>query len=149
MHLIQAHIDRYGVTRATVARRAGMVPQTVHNWRDEIKALPHVDHLRGIAEVIGVPYPVVLDAALADTGYRDSPVDDAATLEARMRRAVESDPAVIDDLWFALNRLKAEIAIAQEQPVEPAVAADLLTRILRQQNDLPVAARTEDYPKTD
>lgn len=149
MRLIQAHIDRYGVTRATVARRAGMSPQTVQNWRDEIKALPEVKHLRGIAEVIGVPYPVVLDAALADAGYRDSAVDDAPSLEARMRRAADADPAIIEEMWFAVNRLKAEQAIAASQPVEPSVAADLLTRILRQQSDLPAAARTEDYPKTD
>lgn len=104
MRLIQAHIDRYGVTRATVARRAGMSPQTVHNWRDEIKALPDADHLRGIAEVIGVPYIVVLDAALSDAGYRDSSIDTADMLEARMRRAVDADPNILDDLWFAINR---------------------------------------------
>jgi transcriptional regulator with XRE-family HTH domain len=152
MRLIQAHIDRYGVTRATVARRAGMSPQTVQNWRDEIRALPDAQHLRAIAEVIGVPYTVVLDAALTDCGYRESSTDDAPALEAKMRRAVEVDPAIIDDLWFALNRIKAERALSQSQPIEPGVAADLLTRLLRQQGgaaDLPMAARTEDYPKQD
>lgn len=153
MRLIQAHIDRYGVTRATVARRAGMSPQTVHNWRDEIKALPDAAHLRGIAEVIGQPYTVVLDAALTDAGYRDSATDNAATIEARIRRAAEVDPDIVDDLWFALNRIKAERALTGSHPVESEVAVDLLARILRQQQtgagDLPVAARTEDYPKQD
>lgn len=154
MRLIQAHIDRYGVTRATVARRAGMSPQTVQNWRDEIRALPDAHHLRAIAAVIGVPYIVVLDAALTDCGYRDTSTDTADMLEARMRRAVEVDPNILDDLWFALNRMKAERALAQSEPIEPGVAADLLTRLLRQQQqpgagDLPMAARTEDYPKQD
>ena len=131
MRLIQAHRDRYGVSRAEFARRAGTSPQTVQNWRDEIKAIPDVRHLKGVAEVTGLPYVVVLDAALVDAGYRDTVTDDAATLEARMRRAVDADPAVLDDLWFAVNRIKAERELGQRSDQSQSrAAADLIARIL-------------------
>lgn len=133
MRLIQSHLDRYGVTRAEFARRAGTSPQTVQNWRDEIKALPDAKHLRGVAEVIGVPYVVVLNAALVDAGYLDSVADDAAALEARIRAAVGADPAVLDDVWFTVNRVKAEqqLAGAVSDQSESRSAADLIARILR------------------
>lgn len=110
MRLIKAHRDRYGVTQAEFARRAGTSSQTVQNWRDKMRAMPEAKHLRGVAEVTGQPYLVILDAALFDSGYTDHMVDTAADLEVRMRRAVEADPAVLDDLWFTVNALKAERA---------------------------------------
>jgi hypothetical protein len=72
MRLIQGHLDRYGVTRAEFARRAGTTPQTVQNWKDRPTTLPRREHLEGVARVLGVPYAVVLNAALSDAGYRDS-----------------------------------------------------------------------------
>ena len=86
MRLIQAHLDRYGVSRAEFARRAGTTPQTVNNWRHELKSLPDATHLRGVAEVTGLPYLIVLDAALVDAGYRP--------------RAVEVDR----NIWFSVGR---------------------------------------------
>lgn len=71
MRLIQGHLDRYGVTRAEFARRAGTTPQTVQNWKDRPTTLPRREHLEGVAQVIGVPYAVVLAAALKDAGYQD------------------------------------------------------------------------------
>lgn len=71
MRLIQDHLDRYGVTRAEFARRAGTTPQTVQNWIDRRTTLPRPEHLHGVANVIGKPYRVVLDAALVDAGYLD------------------------------------------------------------------------------
>lgn len=75
--LIQEHLDRYGVTRAEFARRAGTNPQTVQNWWDHRTTLPRPEHLRGVAAVIGKPYRVVLDAALVDAGYLDASDADA------------------------------------------------------------------------
>jgi transcriptional regulator with XRE-family HTH domain len=148
MRLIQQHLDRYGVTRAEFARRAGTSPQTVQNWMHEIRALPDAKHLQGVADVIGVPYVVVLDAALADAGYLNAASSTAADIEARVRAAADADDSVIDHLWVAVNRIKAEHVLAGPETVDPT---DLLTRILRQQTDagMPMAARTEDYPKQD
>lgn len=135
MRLIQAHLDRYGVSRAEFARRAGTSPQTVHNWVGRLKTMPEADHLRGAAEVIEQPYLVVLDAALVDAGYRDSMVDDLATLKQRLRRAVEANPAVIDELAFAVEQLRADYAaggggeLGQSRRVA-ALIAELLRREL-------------------
>lgn len=74
MRLIQGHLDKYGVTRAEFARRAGTTPQTVQNWKDRPTTLPRREHLEGVARVIGVPYEVVLGAALTDAGYSDAPI---------------------------------------------------------------------------
>jgi lambda repressor-like predicted transcriptional regulator len=71
MRLIQDHLDKYGVKRAEFARRAGTTPQTVQNWIDRPTTLPRREHLEGVAAVIGVPYAVVLAAALEDAGYQD------------------------------------------------------------------------------
>lgn len=54
MRLIQGHLDKYGVTRAEFARRAGTTPQTVQNWKDRPTTLPRREHLEGVARVIGV-----------------------------------------------------------------------------------------------
>ena len=79
--LIQAHLDKYGVTRAEFARRAGTKPQTVQNWWDNPTTLPQRKHLEGVAAVIGVPYAVVLAAALKDAGYQDDGMPMAARTE--------------------------------------------------------------------
>lgn len=81
--LIQAHLDKYGVTRAEFARRAGTKPQTVQNWWDNPTTLPKREHLEGVAKVIGVPYEVVLAAALQDAGYADDGIMLAARTEDR------------------------------------------------------------------
>lgn len=136
MRLIRAHLDKYGVTQSEFARRAGTSPQTVQNWRDEIKALPEARHLKGVADVTGLPYVVVLEAALADAGYLDTDIETGAQIEARMRRAVQADPSVLDDVWFSVNRLKAERELLGEvgppaDNAESRAAADLITRMLR------------------
>ena len=78
LNLIQAHLDRYGVTRSEFARRAGTTPQTVQNWKDRPTTLPRREHLEGVARVLGVPYEVVLSAALQDAGYSDGDLPMAA-----------------------------------------------------------------------
>lgn len=81
MRLIQGHLDKHGVTRAEFARRAGTTPQTVQNWKDRPTTLPRREHLEGVARVIGVPYEVVLSAALKDAGYSDGDMPMAARAE--------------------------------------------------------------------
>ena len=81
MALIQEHLDKYGVKRAEFARRAGTTPQTVQNWIDRPTTLPRREHLEGVANVIGVPYAVVLAAALKDAGYQDDGLPMAARTE--------------------------------------------------------------------
>jgi transcriptional regulator with XRE-family HTH domain len=98
MRLIQAHLDNYGVKRAEFARRAGTTPQTVQNWQDRPRTLPNVKHLKGVAEVTGIPYLIVLDAALKDAGYRDTLVDDIKTLRVRIARAARASDNVIGEI---------------------------------------------------
>lgn len=91
MRLIQTHLDRWGVSRAEFARRCGTTPQTIQNWQDRPTTLPKPEHLRGVAEVTGYPYLIVLDAALVDAGYREDLADDLQSLKVRIARYVRSD----------------------------------------------------------
>lgn len=97
--LIQSHMDKqqYGVSERTIARKLGVSPTTLGNWR-EPKKLPSRENLQAIADLVGVRYSVILDAALFDTGYHEAapaavvqlhprPV---ATIEAELRVAMEN-----------------------------------------------------------
>lgn len=70
--IIQRHIDSapYPPSERQVARRLGVSPTTLANWRDP-KNLPSRENLQAIAELVGVRYASVLDAALYDTGYHE------------------------------------------------------------------------------
>lgn len=70
--LIQMHIDSapYPPSERQVAARLGVSPTTLGNWRDP-KKLPTRENLQAIADLVGVRYSVVLDAALRDTGYHE------------------------------------------------------------------------------
>jgi transcriptional regulator with XRE-family HTH domain len=87
MRLIQEHLDKYGVSRAEFARRAGTLPQTVQNWISRHGTLPQPGHLRGVADVLGLPYETVLNAALMDSGYLPDDPEAAATLHRLGRHA--------------------------------------------------------------
>lgn len=71
--LIEQHQDStpYGASVREIARGAGIKESTLPRWRD-LKRMPEPDHLRALARQINVPYRVLLDAALADTGYLDA-----------------------------------------------------------------------------
>lgn len=96
MQLIQAHLDKYGVTRAEFARRAGTTPQTVQNWKSRPGTLPKPEHLRGVADVIGVPFETVLNAALRDAGYSRNEAE-APTPRSGLRAAVTRSKLKIQD----------------------------------------------------
>lgn len=70
--LIQAHIDaqQYKPSERDVARKLGVSPTTLANWRDP-KKLIDKEHLLAIANLTGTPYMRVLDALLEDIGYSD------------------------------------------------------------------------------
>lgn len=126
MGIIQAHLDRYGVTRAEFARRAGTSPQTVQNWKDRA-TLPRPDILHGVAEVVDAPYLIVLDAALVDAGYRDAMVDDVAALRSRIQRLADTDPAGLRRLAVFISDLERDLP----EPVAAKPTAELLAELLR------------------
>lgn len=82
--LIQRHIDRqpYPPSERQVAAKLGVAPNALKYWRDP-KKLPSRENLQAIADLVGVRYAVVLDAALMDTGYHESAP--AAVLQMRRR----------------------------------------------------------------
>lgn len=98
MRLIQSHLDRYGVTRATFAKRIGTTPQTVQNWKTRSTTMPKPEVLKGVADETKVPYLIVLDAALKDAGYRDSLADDLRALKVRIARYVRASEQGVGEI---------------------------------------------------
>lgn len=135
MRLIQGHLDRYGVTRAEFARRIGTRPQTVQNWKDKPDILPNTELLRGVANVVDAPYLIVLDAALVDSGYRDTTVDDVTTLEIRIKRLAERDPAGLRQLAAYIRLLEREIDAEDQSAHASRDLADRIADIIRREFD--------------
>lgn len=74
--IVQAHLDKYGVREAALARRMDTTPQTLNTWKKRgLKTLPAKHLLEALARETGTPYEEVLDAVLADIGYRDPDLD--------------------------------------------------------------------------
>lgn len=71
--ILQRHIDEspYPPSERQIARKLGVSPTTLGNWRD-LKRLPSRENLEAIAALAGVRYSVVLEAALHDTGYHEA-----------------------------------------------------------------------------
>jgi transcriptional regulator with XRE-family HTH domain len=68
--IVQRHIDAYGVREAEIARRMGTVPQTLNSWKNRgIHKLPDARLLLALANITGVAYEDVLNAALHDIRY--------------------------------------------------------------------------------
>jgi hypothetical protein len=92
--LIQKHIDNapYPPSERAVAHKLGVSPNALRFWRDP-KKLPSRENLQAIADLVGVRYSVVLDAALRDTGYHEESrvtaihLRPATTIEAELRVA--------------------------------------------------------------
>lgn len=90
--LIQSHIDKapYPPSERQVAHRLGVSPTTLGNWRDP-KKLPSRENLQAIADLVGVRYAVVLDAALMDTGYHEAAPATVVPLRARPASTIEAE----------------------------------------------------------
>lgn len=74
--LIQAHVDEYGVTPATIAKRIKSSPQTLSNWKLRgVRDVPETRLLRALAVEIRQPYLKVLTAALIDAERLDPDLD--------------------------------------------------------------------------
>lgn len=68
--IVQKHIDAYGVREAEIARRMGTAPQTLNSWKNRgIHKLPDARLLLALANITGVAYEDVLNAALMDIRY--------------------------------------------------------------------------------
>lgn len=114
--LLQRHIDgeKYPPSERQVAARLGVSPTTLGNWRDPRK-LPSRENLQAIADLVGVRYAVVLDAALRDTGYHEATVvvpmrrRSASTIEAELQVAAE-DLAAFDELTVTGNAAESKRA---------------------------------------
>ena len=103
--LIQQHIDNapYPPSERQVAAKLGVSPNALRFWR-EPKKLPSRENLQAIADLAGVRYSVVLDAALYDTGYHEN-----APVVPLRRRSVTT--------------IKAELRVAEQDLAElPKVA---------------------------
>lgn len=129
MRLIQTHLDRYGVKRAEFARRIGTTPQTVQNWKTRSTTLPKVEHLKGVAAETGIPYSLVLEAALVDAGLRDSLTDDLKTLRVRIARYVRYSKRGVGELQDFLSA-NHYIPDAGEFSVWPGMTAEDIDRLI-------------------
>lgn len=98
--LIQQHIDKqpYPPSERQVAAKLGVAPNALKYWR-EPKKLPSRENLQAIANLVGVRYSVVLDAALRDTGYHEESQD------AKPELTVEQVEAQRQELLSALAEL--------------------------------------------
>ena len=68
--IVQRHVDRWGVTSATLSRRMGSKPQTLSSWKHRsLKKLPEKWLLEALARETRTPYEEVLTAVLRDIDY--------------------------------------------------------------------------------
>lgn len=84
------HESPYRVTNAGIADRLKVSKTTVGNW-ENLKQLPTHENLVGISRITGVPYRVVLEAALYDIGYDTAELrNDPSKNQTRGSRGDES-----------------------------------------------------------
>lgn len=94
IRIVQAHMDKYGVSEAEVARRIGTTPQTVNSWRNgEMKQLPRQRYLQALAELTATDYLTVLVAALIDINYLDRRDVLSFTRTSRRRMGLSTEAA--------------------------------------------------------
>lgn len=72
--IVDAYKQRSGLPDTTILARIGMSRMNLNLWRREgLRALPVRERLEAVARATDTPYRVVLDAALAECGYLDTP----------------------------------------------------------------------------
>lgn len=94
--IAQRHIDAYGVTEATLAKRMGTSPQTLNSWKNRgVRRMPTPALLLALARETRTPYEDVLVAALSDAGYvalaAKSEISEAELLGKLLKRRLASD----------------------------------------------------------
>lgn len=123
--LLQRHIDgeKYPPSERQVAARLGVAPNTLGKWRNP-KALPSRENLQAIADLVGVRYSVVLDAALYDTGYHEG----ARVIPLRHRpiTTIEAELQVAAKDLEAFRQLKVTGGSAQSKRKELQSRVDAL-----------------------
>ena len=130
--IVQAHLDRYGVSEAEFARRIGTSPQTVNSWRKRgIRQPPSRALLEQVAAITGTPYADVLDAALVDSGYIDTAGSADPGITALVK-AVEqgdiSDAALFELMRLAMTRDESGEVAALPEPLRSALIHMLAAR---------------------
>lgn len=90
--LIQEHAKAqpYPPSERQIAKKLGVAPNALKYWRDP-KNLPSRENLQAIADLVGVRYSVVLDAALFDTGYHEASPASVLQLRRRPVSTVEAE----------------------------------------------------------
>lgn len=123
--ILQHHIDsqQYGVSERTVAGRLGVSPTTLGNWRD-LKRLPSRENLQAIADLAGVRYSVVLEAALYDTGYHEGAT--VTPLRRRPVTTIEAELRVAAADLAGVERLNVTGAAAERKHAELKRRVDAL-----------------------
>jgi transcriptional regulator with XRE-family HTH domain len=127
--LLQRHIDgeKYPPSERQVAARLGVSPSTLGGWRD-LRRLPSRETLQAIADLVGVRYAVVLDAALRDTGYHEATV--VVPMRRRSTSTIEAELQVAAQDLEAFDELTVTGSAAESKRDALAARVDALQREL-------------------
>lgn len=108
--LIEQHQAEHGSTQVAVARRIGVTPKTLIQWRRDglTGRLPERSVLEAVAATVDVPYREVLDAALADAGFTNPNVQ----------------PTFADTLAVAVTALTEATRLRRPGPADSARSGD-------------------------
>lgn len=70
--LIKTYLDAHpGLEKQELAKRAGITPQSLSGWVNgttAMKEYPRAEHIRGLADAMGLNYADVLEAITLDLG---------------------------------------------------------------------------------
>ncbi|MES9513620.1 hypothetical protein ACIQYW_16245 [Rhodococcus erythropolis] len=67
--IVQHYLDDTGAREAALARKMGMSPQGLNQWKKPLKTLPARKYLEALADQTRTPYRVVLQAAIESSPY--------------------------------------------------------------------------------
>lgn len=67
--IVQKYLDDTGAREAALARKMGMSPQGLNQWKKPLKTLPARKYLEALADQTRTPYRVVLQAAIESSPY--------------------------------------------------------------------------------
>lgn len=119
--IAQRHMDAYGVTGASLARRMGIPQQTLNAWKNRgLRRLPERKHLEALAREAGASYGEVLQAALRDAGYLPKEREGSGRQPAPMSEPqVLRGPLIVDSGESPTPEQLRRAASQQEPPEIP------------------------------